>query len=286
MNLSALMKGYKGMCEFINKLDISSCTNLDRHGIYKKIKCALTFVSSDMFGYLCQDNHEKICETYYSTKFADETYKNAHEMGWVASSMVTNDRFTAIHWEKSDSPYTDIHNIYTNGVSEKDALEIGRQCGYPIYKDKLVKYKGSCIIYTTMEATAQEILEQISHKKVRVTLITTEMIDLGEYSSAEEAQRKYADWENFPVQTETLDSKRQFVSHESNDYMTREEIEVEWKEDDEVDIHQEFEDNFKLGTFRQIFSPEAYEKVLEMNNYKFIKNDNGGKIVCNPPYTD
>lgn len=47
MNLSERSKGYKKMAEFINELDITSCDDRDNLKMYKNIKTALTFVSSD-----------------------------------------------------------------------------------------------------------------------------------------------------------------------------------------------------------------------------------------------
>jgi len=289
MELSELMKGYKGMCEFIKELDISDCTNSERLSGYKNIKTALGFVSSDVFGNLCQHNENEICKQYYSTKVIDETYKNCHDMSWVSTSMVTNIPYTAIHWEPSNDVYTDIHRIYTDGVSEKDAREIDKHCDKPIYHDKYMKYMGACIIYKAMFKTAKEILDLVSHKKVRVDIHLSALYNLGKFTSVEEARKQYGDDVTVDMlkDKERLSSEMEFIKREIDEYMTRDEIEAEWGESfDVLDVHQEFEDNIKLGIFREMFSPEAYNKVLEMNNYKFIKKDNDGKIVCHPPYTD
>lgn len=82
---------------------------------------------------------------------------------------------------------------------------------------------------------------------------------------------------------ERISSQIEFTEEKTDDYMAREEIEADWSESsDEVNVDAEFEDNIKLGIFKANLSEKTYEKILELNNYKVIKNDNGGRIVCHP----
>lgn len=287
MNLSALMKGYKRMCEFVNELDITSCDNPGDLKMYKNIKCALTFVSSDVFGCLCQDNQDKMCKKHFIVdEILDETYHNIHNIAEITAYMITNKSNGAWHWESSNDVYMDIHHIYTNGVvlEDKQDLMNGDNIRH-MHSDKYIKYIGAFIIYKTMEATAEEILSQVSHKKIQINVQLSSIYKLGEFSSAEEAKKEYGDCEisvEMLKDKERLSSQIEFTEEKTDEYMTRAEIEAEWKENDEVDIHQEFEDNIKLGIFKANFSEKMYEKILNMNNYQVIKNDNGGRIVCHP----
>lgn len=285
MNLSERSEGYKKMAEFINELDISSCNDSDRLKMYKNIKTALTFVSSDMFGYLCNDEHIEIVDNHWTESLMDGN-NNVILLGNVADVLLgVNWNIHPLHAQEFDVSTNDrwlnIHRVYTDTQAK-----VITEYNNAIASNEFIRFEGAVIIYKTMNSVAKNILEKASHKKIRVDLHLSAVFNLGAYKSIEEAKEEYKNYEigvDLVLNREDLiSSERKFVEEKSDEYMTRTEIEAEWKENDEVDIHQEFEDNIKLGILKANFSEKMYEKILNMNNYQVIKNDNGGRIVCHP----
>lgn len=293
MNLSERSKGYKKMAEFINELDITSCDDPDHLKIYKNIKCALTFVSSDRFGYLCDDEQIEIADNHWPESLIDGD-SNVIHLGNVADILLNaNHEMHPGYDSKFGVSYygdrwLDIHRVFTNPLPlftdplPPDDVDSKRA------SNEFIRFEGAVIIYKTMNSVAKSILEKASRKKIRVDLQVSAVYNLGAYKSIEEAKEKYEEeYKHYEIGVDLVlnrenlvSSEHEFVERITDEYMTREEIEADWKEDDEVDVHAEFEDNIKLGIFKANVSEKMYEKILEMNNYKFIKNDNGGELVC------
>ena len=286
MNLSERSKGYKKMAEFINELEVTSCNDLDRLKMYKNIKTALTFVSSDMFGYLCNDEHIEIADNHWTESLIDGDSNIIH-LGNVADILLNanHEMYPSYESKFGISYYGDrwlnIHRIYTN-TQAKVITEYNND----IASNEFIRFEGAVIIYKTMNSVAKSILEKVSHKKVQINAELSSIYKLGEFSSAEAAKKEYEDYEisvEMFKDKERLSSQIEFTEEKTDDYATRTEIEAEWDESfDEVNIHQEFEDNIKLGIFKANLSEKTYMRILEMNNYQVIKNDNGGRIVCHP----
>lgn len=287
MNLSERSNGYKKMAEFINELDINSCNDSDRDRLkmYKNIKTALTFVSLDMFGYLCNDEQIEIAENHWTESLIDEN-NNVIPLGNVADVLLgANWNIHPSYAQKFDvstnDRWADIHRVYTD-TQAKFITEFNND----IASNEFIRFEGAVIIYKTMNSVAKNILEKASCKNVRVDLHLSAVYNFGTYKSIEEAKKEYGDCEisvDMLKDKERISSQIEFTEEKTDEYMTRTEIESEWDESsDEVDTRQEFEDNIKLGILKQNFSEKMYEKILNMNNYQVIKNDNGGRIVCNP----
>ena len=280
--------GYRDMCKFIDELGIESCNDTTHLGMYKKIKCALTFVDYEQFGCVCENLDDEVSEKFHIKKVVDDKTQNTFDLSYIAYAMLTGADIT----DELTMPFPtdrclDIHRIFTNGISDSDYPP--NDAKFKKYSKKCIHYLGSELIFDTMRTAAEYILEKASLKKIRVDLQVSSVYNLGTYKSIEEAKKEYEGYEigvDFVFNHKDLvSSEREFVERITDEYMTRAEIEADWKEDDEVDVHAEFEDNIKLGIFKANLSEKMYEKILEMNNYKFIKNDNDGKIVCTP-YTD
>lgn len=280
--------GYRDMGKYVDELIIDSC-DTTHLGTYKKIKCALTFVDYSQFGCVCENLDDEVSEKFDIKKVVDDKTQNTFDLSYIAYAMLTGASITdELTMPLSTDRCLDIHRIFTNGISDSDYPPDNAK--FKKYSKKCIHYLGSALIFDTMRTAAEYILEKASRKKVRVDFQISAVYNLGSYKSIEEAKKEYKkEYGNYEIGIDAVvnrdnlvSSEHEFVERIIDDYMTRAEIEAEWKEDDEVDIHQEFEDNIKLGIFRSIFSDKTYEKVLEMNNYKFIKNDNSGKIVCDP----
>lgn len=277
--------GYRDMGKFIDELDIESCNDTTHLEMYKKIKCALTFVDYSQFGCVCENLDDEVSEKFGIKEVVDDKIQNNHQLSYIAYAMLTGASITEeLTMPLSTDRCLDIHRIFTNGISDSDYPP--NDAKFKKYSKKCIHYLGSALIYDTMRTAAEYILEKASRKKIRVDLQVSSVYNLGVYKSIEEAKEKYKHYEigvDFVFnQKDLVSSEREFVERITDEYMTREEIEAEWKENDEVDIHQEFEDNIKLGILKANFSEKMYEKILNMNNYQVIKNDNGGRIVCHP----
>lgn len=277
--------GYRDMGKFIDELDIESCNDTTHLEMYKKIKCALTFVDYSQFGCVCENLDDEVSEKFGIKEVVDDKIQNNHQLSYIAYAMLTGASITEeLTMPLSTDRCLDIHRIFTNGISDSDYPP--NDAKFKKYSKKCIHYLGSALIYDTMRTAAEYILEKASRKKIRVDLQVSSVYNLGVYKSIEEAKEKYKHYEigvDFVFnQKDLVSSEREFVERITDEYMTREEIEADWKEDDEVDVHQEFEDNIKLGIFKANFSEKMYEKILNMNNYQVIKNDNGGRIVCHP----
>lgn len=290
MNLSERSEGYKKMAEFINELDISSCNDSDRLKMYKNIKTALTFVSSDMFGYLCNDEQIDIADNHWTESLVDEN-KNIVHLGSVADVLLNanwdihpsySQKFDVSEYDR----WANIHHVYTDTQAK-----VITDYNNAIASNEFIRFEGAVIIYKTMNSVAKNILEKASRKKIRVDLQISAVYNLGAYKSIEEAKKEYKkEYGNYEIGIDAVvnrenlvSSEHEFVKRITDEYMTRAEIEADWDESsDEVDIHQEFEDNIKLGIFKANFSEKMYEKMLEINGIKCIKNDNGGSLVCDP----
>ena len=284
MNLSERSAGYKKMAEFINELDITSCDDPDHLKMYKNIKTALTFVSSDMFGYLCNDEQIEIEDNHWPESLIDGDSNIIH-LGNVADILLNaNHEMHPSYDSKFGVSYygdrwLNIHRVFTDPLPPLDADDSKHA------SNDFIRFEGAVIIYKTMNSVAKNILEKASHKKVQINVELSSIYKLGEFSSAEAAKKEYEDFEisvEMFKDKERISSQIEFTEEKTDDYMTRTEIEADWKEDDEVNVHQEFEDNIKLGIFKANLSEKTYMKLLEMNNYQVIKNDNGGRIVCTP----
>jgi len=287
MVLSERSEGYKKMAEFINELDITSCDDPDHLKMYKNIKTALTFVSSDMFGYLCNDEQIEIEDNHWTESLIDGGGNIIH-LGNVADILLNaNHEMHPSYDSKFGVSYygdrwLNIHRVFTDPLPPLDADDNKHA------SNDFIRFEGVVIIYKTMNSVAKNILEKASLKKIRVDLQISAVYNLGAYKSIEEAKKEFKkEYGNYEIGIDAVvnrenlvSSEHEFVERITDDYMTREEIEAEWRENDEVDVHQEFEDNIKLGIFKANLSEKMYMKILEMNNYKFIKNDNGGEIVC------
>lgn len=286
MNLSERSEGYKKMAEFINELDISSYNDSDRERLkmYKNIKTALTFVSSNMFGYLCNDEQIVIASNHWTESLIDGN-NNVILLGNVADVLLNaNWDIHPSYAQKFDVSTNDrwlnIHRVYTDVLPPLNA-DVSKHAS-----NEFIRFEGAVIIYKTMNSVAENILEKASHEKVQINVQLSSIYKLGEFSSTEEAKKEYEDYEisvDMFKDKEQISSQIEFTEEKTDEYMTRAEIESEWNESsDEVDTRQEFEDNIKLGILKANFSEKMYEKILNMNNYQVIKNDNGGRIVCNP----
>ena len=278
--------GYRDMGKFIDELDINSCNDTTHLGTYKKIKCALTFVDYNQFGCVCENLDDEVSEKFNIKKVVDDKTQNTLDLSYIAYAMLTGADITdELTMPFSTDRCLDIHRIFTNGISDSDYPP--NDAKFKKYSKKCIHYLGSALIFDTMRTAAEYILEKASHKKIRVDLQLSAVYNLGTYKSIEEAKKEYEDYEisvEMFKDKERLSSQIEFVERITDDYMTREEIEAEWDESfDEVDVDAEFEDNIKLGLFKANLADEKmYEKILELNKYKVIKNDNGGKIVCHP----
>ena len=278
--------GYRDMGKFIDELDINSCNDTTHLGTYKKIKCALTFVDYNQFGCVCENLDDEVSEKFNIKQVVDDKTQNTFDLSYIAYAMLTGADIT----DELTMPFPtdrclDIHRIFTNGISDSDYPP--NDAKFKKYSKKCIHYLGSALIFDTMRTAAEYILEKASHKKIKVDLQLSAVYNLGTYKSIEEAKKEYEDYEisvEMFKDKERLSSQIEFVERITDDYMTREEIEAEWDESfDEVDVDAEFEDNIKLGLFKANLADEKmYEKILELNKYKVIKNDNGGKIVCHP----
>ena len=280
--------GYRDMSKFIDELNIDSCNDTTYLGTYKKIKCALTFVDYNQFGCVCENLDDEVSEKFNIKKVVDDKTQNNFDLSYIAYAMLTGASITdELTMPLSTDRCLDIHRIFTDGISDSDYPP--NDAKFKKYSKKCIHYLGSALIFDTMRTAAEYVLEKASLKKIRVDLQVSSVYNLGTYKSIEEAKKEYEGYEigvDFVFNHKDLvSSEREFVERITDEYMTRAEIEADWKEDDEVDVHAEFEDNIKLGIFKANLSEKMYEKILEMNNYKFIKNDNDGKIVCTP-YTD
>lgn len=277
--------GYRDMGKFIDELDIDSCNDATHLGTYKKIKCALTFVDYNQFGCVCENLDDEVSEKFNIKQVVDDKTQNTFDLSYIAYAMLTGASITdELTMPLSTDRCLDIHRIFTDGISDSDYPP--NDAKFKKYSKKCIHYLGSALIYDTMRTAAEYVLEKASRKKIRVDLQVSSVFNLGTYKSIEEAKKEYKHYEigvDFVFNHKDLvSSEREFVERITDEYMTRAEIEADWKEDDEVDVHAEFEDNIKLGIFKANLSEKMYMKILEMNNYKFIKNDNDGKIVCNP----
>lgn len=279
MNLSERSEGYKKMVEFINELGITSCDNLDHLKMYKNIKTALTFVSLDRFAYLCNDEQIEIADHHWTESLVDVGGNIIH-LGNVADILLNaNHDIHPSYASKFDvssiDRWLDIHRVFTDVLPPMHVDDNGHA------SNAFIRFEGAVIIYETMNSVAKNILEKASHKKIQINVQLSSIYKLGEYSSAEKAKKEYGDCEisvNMLKDKERLSTQIEFTEEKTDEYMTHDEIITEWDESsDEVDVHAEFEDNIKLGIFKANFSEKMYEKILEMNNYEFIKNDNGGK---------
>ena len=283
MNLSERSMGYKKMAEFINELGITSCDDLDHLKMYKNIKTALTFVSSDMFGYLCNDEQIEIEDNHWTESLIDDGGNIIH-LGNVAdvllgANWIMHPSYPQKFGVSTFDRCTDIHRVFTDPLPPLDADDSKHA------SNDFIRFEGVVIIYETMNSVAKNILEKASHKKVQINVQLSSIYKFGEFSSAEAAKKEYGDCEisiDMLKDKERLSSQIEFTEEKTDDYATRAEIEADWGESsDEVDVDAEFEDNIKLGTFKaNIADEKMYEKILELNNYKFIKNDNGGELVC------
>lgn len=284
--------GYRDMGKFIDELIIDSCNDTTHLGLYKKIKCALTFVNYEQFGCVCENLDDEVSEKFNIKNVVDEKTQNNFCLSYIAYAMLTGASITEeLTMPLSTDRCLDIHRIFTNGISDSDYPPDNAK--FKKYSKKCIHYLGSVLIFDTMRTAAEYILEKASHKKVGVDLQISAVYNLGAYKSIEEAKKEYnKEYGNYEIGVDTVvdrenlvSSEHEFVERIIDEYMTRTEIESEWDESsDEVDVDQEFEDNIKLGIFKAIFygDEEMYEKILELNNYKVIKNDNGGRIVCHP----
>jgi len=279
--------GYRDMGKFIDELDIDSCNDTTHLGTYKKIKCALTFVDYNQFGCVCENLDNEVSEKFNIKKVVDDKTQNTFDLSYIAYAMLTGACITdELTMRLSTDRCLDIHRIFTDGISDSDYPP--NDAKFKKYSKKCIHYLGSALIFDTMRTAAEYVLEKASLKKIRVDLQISAVYNLGAYKSIEEAKKEFKkEYGNYEIGIDAVvnrenlvSSEHEFVERITDDYMTREEIEAEWKENDEVDVHQEFEDNIKLGIFKANLSEKMYMKILEMNNYKFIKNDNGGEIVC------
>lgn len=284
--------GYRDMGKFIDELIIDSCNDTTHLEMYKKIKCALTFVDYSQFGCVCENLDDEVSEKFNIKDVVDEKTQNHFSLSYIAYAMLIGASITdELTMSLSTDRCLDIHRIFTNGISDSDYPPDNAK--FKKYSKKCIHYLGSALIFDTMRTAAEYILEKASRKKIRVDLQVSSVYNLGTYKSIEEAKKEYnKEYGNYEIGVDAvvnrenlISSEHEFVERITDDYMTREEIEADWKEDDEVDVHAEFEDNIKLGIFKANLSEKMYEKILEMNNYKVIKNDNNGEIVCTP-YTD
>lgn len=277
--------GYRDMGKFIDELIIDSCNDTIHLGTYKKIKCALTFVNYDQFGCVCENLDDEVSEKFNIKEVVDEKTRNHFSLSYIAYAMLTGASITEeLTMPLSTDRCLDIHRIFTNGISDSDYPP--NDAKFKKYSKKCIHYLGSTLIFDTMRTAAEYILEKTSHKKIQINVQLSSIYKLGEFASAEEAKKEYEDYEisvEMFKDKERLSSQIEFTEEKTDEYMTRTEIEARWDESfDEVDIHQEFEDNIKLGILKANFSEKMYEKILNMNNYQVIKNDNGGRIVCDP----
>lgn len=277
--------GYRDMGKFIDELNIDSCNDTTHLGMYKKIKCALTFVDYNQFGCVCENLDDEVSEKFNIKNVVDEKTQNNFSLSYIAYAMLTGASITEeLTMPLSTDRCLDIHRIFTNGISDSDYPPDNIK--FKKYSKKCIHYLGSALIFDTMRTAAEYILEKASCKKVQINVQLSSIYKLGEFASAEEAKKEYEDYEisvEMFKDKERLSSQIEFTEEKTDEYMTRTEIEARWDESsDEVDVHQEFEDNIKLGIFKANFSEKMYEKILNMNNYQVIKNDNGGRIVCHP----
>lgn len=277
--------GYRDMGKFIDELIIDSCNDTIHLGMYKKIKCALTFVNYEQFGCVCENLDDEVSEKFNIKNVVDEKTQNNFCLSYIAYAMLTGASITEeLTMPLSTDRCLDIHRIFTNGISDSDYPP--NDAKFKKYSKKCIHYLGSVLIFDTMRTAAEYILEKASHKKVQINVQLSSIYKLGEFASAEEAKKEYEDYEisvEMFKDKERLSSQIEFTEEKTDEYMTRTEIEARWDESsDEVDVHAEFEDNIKLGIFKANFSEKMYEKILNMNNYQVIKNDNGGRIVCHP----
>ena len=279
--------GYRDMGKFIDELIIDSCNDTTHLGMYNKIKCALTFVNYEQFGCVCENLDDEVSGKFHTKEVVDEKTHNSFCLSYIAYAMLTGASITEeLTMPLSTDRCLDIHRIFTNGISDSDYPPDNSK--FKKYNKKCIHYLGSELIFYTMKTAAEYILEKASHKKVQVNVQLSSIYKLGEFYSSEEAKKEYEDYEisvDMLKDKERISSQIEFTEEKTDEYMTRTEIEARWDESsDEVDVDQEFEDNIKLGIFKAIFygDEEMYEKILELNNYKVIKNDNGGRIVCHP----
>ena len=250
--------GYRDMCKFIDELGIESCNDTTHLGMYKKIKCALTFVDYEQFGCVCENLDDEVSEKFHIKKVVDDKTQNTFDLSYIAYAMLTGADIT----DELTMPFPtdrclDIHRIFTNGISDSDYPP--NDAKFKKYSKKCIHYLGSELIFDTMRTAAEYILEKASHKKVQINVELSSIYKLGEFSSVEEAKKEYGDCEisvDMLKDKERLSSQIEFTEEKTDDYMTREEIEAEWKENDEVDTRQEFKDNIDLGLFKQMFSEE------------------------------
>lgn len=281
--------GYSDMCKFVDELNIDSCepSHLE---LYKKIKCALTFVDYEQFGCVCENFDDEVSEKFHTKEVVDDKTQNNFCLSYIAYAMLTGASITEeLTMPLSTDRCLNIYRIYTNGISDSDYPPANAK--FKKYSKKCIHYLGSELIFDTMRTAAEYILEKASRKKIRVDLQISAVYNLGAYKSIEEAKKEYKkEYGNYEIGIDAVvnrenlvSSEHQFVERIIDEYMTRAEIEADWDESsDEVDIHQEFEDNIKLGIFKANFSEKMYEKMLEINGIKCIKNDNGGSLVCDP----
>lgn len=237
-----------------------------------------------MFGYLCNDEHIEIADNHWTESLIDGG-NNVIHLGNVAdillgANWVMHPSYPQKFGVSEYDRWLNIHRVYTDILPPLDADDSKHA------SNDFIRFEGAVIIYKTMNSAAKNILEKASHKKVQVNVQLSSIYKLGEFSSSEEAKKEYEDYDisvDMLKDKERISSQIEFTEEKTDEYMTRTEIEARWDESsDEVDVDQEFEDNIKLGIFKSNFSEKMYEKILELNKYKVIKNDNGGRIVCHP----
>lgn len=189
MVLSERSEGYKKMAEFINELDITSCDDPDHLKMYKNIKTALTFVSSDMFGYLCNDEQIEIEDNHWTESLIDGGGNIIH-LGNVADILLNanHEMHPSYDSKFGVSYYGDrwlkIHRVFTDPLPPLDADDSKHA------SNDFIRFEGAIIIYKTMNSVAKNILEKASHKKVQINVELSSIYKLGEFSSAEAAKKK------------------------------------------------------------------------------------------------
>ena len=272
MELSERSTGYKKMVEFINELDITSCEDPNHLKMYKNIKTALTFVSSDMFGYLCNDEQIEIADNHW-TEYLIDRNSNVIHLGNVADILLNANHIMHPSYDSKfgvsyyGDRWLNVHRVFANTLAPLDADD-GKHAS-----DEFIRFEGAVIIYKTMDSVAKDILKKASHKKVKAYVTMTQKFELGTFTSKDTFEKVYGTSNGWISKGESIVQNRDVEYKESDEYATRGEIIAEWKENDEVDVDKEFDDNIKLGIFRQMFSDESYRKVLEMGGYRHISYD-------------